>query len=296
MRVLVAGWFSFRDMGNTAGDMIACDVVCDWLFDAGVSFDIALSESLKTKTSVEWEKADPLSYTDLLFVCGPFGNGWPLTDTLERFNNCRIIGVNLTLLQTYEDWNPFTLIYERDSSVTANPDISFSGPPPKIPVVGIILIGQQDEYGDRDLHKKANQFIEKFINNHELSVVRIDTVIDNNQGGLRTPGEIESLIARMDVVLTTRLHGTVLSIKNGVPVIPIDPVAGGAKISRQVKTFDWPILINSDNLQDKVLADAFDFCLTEQARLKAKECAQNANRIIENIRIKFIREIKELPS
>ena len=49
---------------------------------------------------------------------------------------------------------------------------------------------------------------------------------------LRTAEEVESLIARMDVVLTTRLHGLVLALKHGVPVVAIDPIAGGAKLRR----------------------------------------------------------------
>jgi len=51
----------------------------------------------------------------------------------------------------------------------------------------------------------------------EMSVVHIDTRLDVNSTGLRTPREVESPITRMDVVLTTRLHATGLSIKNGVP-------------------------------------------------------------------------------
>ena len=70
--------------------------------------------------------------------------------------------------------------------------------------------------------------------------VKIDTRLDTNQTGLRTPAEVESVIRKMDVVMTTRLHGLVLAIKNGVPVIAIDPVAGGAKIKRQAESIDWP--------------------------------------------------------
>jgi exopolysaccharide biosynthesis predicted pyruvyltransferase EpsI len=66
-----------------------------------------------------------------------------------------------------------------------------------------------------------------------MAVIAIDTRLDENRTGLRTAGEVESLIARMDVVLTTRLHGMVLALKNGVPAIAIDSVAGGAKVRRQ---------------------------------------------------------------
>jgi len=73
----------------------------------------------------------------------------------------------------------------------------------------------------------ANAAIEQLLKKVEATMVSIDTSLLDNSGGLRTSGEVESLIAKMDLVITTRLHGTVLAIKNGIPVIPIDPIAGG---------------------------------------------------------------------
>ena len=293
MHILVAGWFSFEHMGNSAGDMIARDTVCNWLREASVTYDVAVADPFPFQGGVNIESADPSKYTDVLFVCGPFGNGSPITEMLARFAQCRLIGVNLTLLHTLEQWNPFTLLYERDSSRQSNPDIAFFASPSKVPVVGKILIEGQAEYGKRDISKMAHEAIELFIQSREISVVNIDTVLENNKGSLRSPGEIESLIAKMDVVITTRLHGTVLALKNGVPVIPIDPVEGGAKISRQVEAISWPLLLQGDNLNDKSISDAFTFCLTEEAKIKAMQCAERAVNIIDNIRIKFIKEVGE---
>ena len=41
MRALVAGWFSFEGMGATAGDILARDVVCGWLEEAAIPYDVA---------------------------------------------------------------------------------------------------------------------------------------------------------------------------------------------------------------------------------------------------------------
>lgn len=294
MHVLIAGWFSFEGMGNTAGDMIARDVVCKWLVEANITYEIAVADAFPYPGGVNWEKADASLYTDLVFVCGPFGNGWPVTVLLEKFSHCRLTGVNLSLMESLEQWNPFTFLYERDSSAAANPDITFYGPPPAVPVVGVILIGKQDEYGNRDMHKMANEFIRRLINNHEMSVVHIDTVLENNATGFRTPGEIESIISRMDLVITTRLHGTVLALKNNVPVIPLDSVAGGAKVTRQVKTLGWPLLFNTDDLDDAALSEAFRWCLTTEARMEARACAKKAVELINETRIKFISELTSL--
>jgi polysaccharide pyruvyl transferase WcaK-like protein len=113
-----------------------------------------------------------------------------------------------------------------------------------------------------------------------------------NATGLRNPAEVESLIARMDVVLTTRLHGTVLALKNGVRAIAIDPIAGGAKIQRQTATIGWPLCINADSVTDEAPTRAFEFCLTEEARALARKCAENAQRRVKEIHKAFIAAIR----
>jgi polysaccharide pyruvyl transferase WcaK-like protein len=92
----------------------------------------------------------------------------------------------------------------------------------------------------------------------------------------------------MDVVITTRLHGTVLALKNGVPAIAIDPIAGGAKIRRQAETIGWPLIFNADEITDEDLQKAFDYCLTEAARTEARMCAGRAKKMVEDVRDEFI--------
>ncbi len=135
MRILVAGWFSWEDMGTTAGDLIARDIVCDWLRESRIEFEIAVNPLFPCPNAVDWTKADNNRYSDIIFVCGPFGNGYPVTEMLKHFSNARLIGVDLSLLDSLENWNPFALLYERDSSRASNPDITFLAPPPKIPVI-----------------------------------------------------------------------------------------------------------------------------------------------------------------
>ena len=127
-----------------------------------------------------------------------------------------------------------------------------------------------------------------------MSVVPIDTRLDINSTGLRTPAEVESLIARMDVVLTTRLHGMVLALKNGVPAIAIDPIAGGAKICRQAETIGWRLVFTVDALTDQALQEAFDYGLTEAARAKARECCNRATKAAQHARDEFMAALARL--
>jgi len=286
MKTLVAGWFSFEQMGASAGDLLARDLVCDWLRQAGHTCDVALAAPFDG--GVNWQAVDPSSYSHVVFVCGPFGNGEPVAGLLERFAGRRLVGVNLSMLEPLDAWNPFDLLLERDSSVRSCPDLTFLSRSPRVPVVGVVLIDSQPEYGRRDLHRVANDAIQRLVASRKMAAVPIDTRLDSNRTGLRRPEEVESLIARMDVVLTTRLHGTVLALKNGVPAVAVDPVAGGAKIRRQAETLGWPVLLASESLTDEALRRAYEYCLTEEAREKARECADRAAVALTKVRETFI--------
>lgn len=288
MRTLVAGWFSFEQMGATAGDLMTRDLAKQWLEDAGHSVDLAVAEPFQG--GVDWRNVDPGAYQQVVFVCGPCGNGWPLTDFLERFRAVRLVGLNLTMLEPLEVWNPFDLLLERDSSRTSRPELAFLSELPRVPVVGLILVHAQQEY-QSGLHPAANDAAERLLAGSGAAVVRIDTRLDVNATGLRSPAQVESLIARMDAVVTTRLHGTVLALKNGIPALAIDPILGGAKIRRQCETIGWPLVFNADTLDGAALAQALQYCLTEQARTQARDCAARARAAAWQTRDQFIKDV-----
>ena len=96
----------------------------------------------------------------------------------------------------------------------------------------------------------------------------------------------------MDVVLTTRLHGLVLALKHGVPALATDPVAGGAKISRQAETLSWPVIFTADRVTGQELSSAFDYCLRAEARAKAKECCARARELLHQVREQFVGELQ----
>jgi hypothetical protein len=286
VRALVAGWFSFELMGATAGDLLARDVVCSWLEEAAYPYDVAHAPPFSG--GVDWREVDPAGYTDLVFVCGPIGNGPPVDELLERFSGSRRLGVDLTMLHRLEEWNPFDVLLERDSDRTARPDISLLAPPRVVAIVGLVLIHPQEEYGQRDVRARANAALERLAAGREAARVPIDTRLDENLTGLRTPAEVESLLARMDVVLTTRLHGLVLSLKNGVPVVAVDPVAGGDKISRQAGALGWPHVFAGDALSEARLEAALDACLEPEARVLARTCADRARESLAAVRHTFV--------
>jgi hypothetical protein len=280
VRTLVAGWFSFEDMGATAGDLLARDVACSWLERAGHPYDVAHAPPFPG--GVDWRAADPERYTHVIFVCGPFGNGWPLTDFLARFARSRLVGLNLSMLAPLDTWNPFDALFARDSSEAARPDLTFLAKPALVPVVGVILVHPQAEY-QGGLHGAVDAAIHRVLGARDVAVVRIDTRLDVNATGFKTAAQVESLVARMDAVVTTRLHGLVLALKHGVPPVAVDPIAGGAKIRRQTETIGWPVLLAAESLTDDGLGRALDYCLTGEARASAHECRRRAVEALRNL-------------
>jgi hypothetical protein len=286
-RALVAGWFSFEDGHATAGDLLTRDVACEWLDRLGLAYDVAVAPPFTG--GVDWRAVDPEAYSHVIFVCGPFERGELEAAFLARFAGARLVGLNLSMREPLERWSPFDLLIERDSSRRAFPDLAFLSSVPHVPVVGVCLV---EEY-EGALVTEANAAVERLVGSRELAVVAIDTRLDANATALRTPAEVESLVARMDAVVTTRLHGMVLALKNGVPALAIDPAPGGAKIVRQAETIEWPVVFAADTLESDALEAALDFCLSEQARERAHACRLRAERAAAEARDELTRELRE---
>ena len=272
-RVLVAGYFSFPDAHATAGDLLVRDQVCRWLEEAGRPYDVAHAPPFVG--GVDWRSVDPTRYSHVVFACGPFSPDLASWELLQRFPAARSVGVNLSMLVPLDEWNPFDALVERDSSRTARPDVAFGTTEPKVPVVGVCL--REHAPGTRT----ANAAIRRLVEATPMAAVPIDTRLDvmhggTNSTGQRTAAEVESLLARMDVVVTTRLHGLVLALKNGVPVVAVDPGNEGDKIRRQAESVGWPVVFGVDEVTDEGLRRALEFCATAEARALAAECAGRA--------------------
>jgi hypothetical protein len=285
MKILVAGWFSFENGHATAGDVMAREVVTQWLDARGWQYDVAAAAPFSG--DVRWELVGRDQYDAVLFVCGPFQRGELEDRFLRHFAGAPLFGVNLSLLEELDSWNPFHRLWERDSSRTARPDLVFLSDTPLVPVVGVCKV----EPYPGGLTELTDPAIDALVRSRHAAVVLIDTRLDVNEVGLRTPAEVESLIARTDALVTTRLHGLVFGLKNGIPVLAIDPEAGGAKVMRQAETVGWPVCFTGDRLDPAALEDALDYCLTDEARSRARACAERARTLLAAVEADVLREI-----
>ncbi len=286
MRILVAGWFSFKDGHATAGDVLARDLTCQWIEAVPCPYDVALDKPFKG--GVNWRKVNPQSYSHVIFVCGPFSNG-PLEQSfLARFWRCRLIGLNLSMLTPLDRWNPFDLLIERDSSAGGHPDFVIASRQRLVPIAGVCLV---EDYPGAD-NDVANAAIRRLTDSNRVATIAIDTRLDTNSTGFRDEAEVESIIARLDVMITTRLHGMILALKNGVPAIAIDPEPNGAKILRQAQTLNWPVVFKISDLDGAELQQALDYCLTPEARAKARSCAKEGEIVVRQLSHSFIKAFR----
>jgi hypothetical protein len=289
-RALVAGWFSFEGMGATAGDLLAGRLVQRWADDGGLPNDLAISSTLShLARGIQLDHADPAAYSHLAFVCGPCGEGPPPVDLLGRFEHTVRVGVDLSMLDPLERWQPFDMLLERDSDRATRPDITFAAELEPVPVVGVMLVHHQREYAGA-AHEEAEARISALLERHTAARIAVDTCFDPaNATGLRTPAEVESVVARLDLLVTTRLHGLALALKNGVPVIAVDPIRGGAKVAAQGAALGWPHTYRVEHATDDALDDAFAACLDDSARERAREAGARAAVDVEATKREFQR-------
>ena len=113
----------------------------------------------------------------------------------------------------------------------------------------------------------------------------------HNQYGLTSIDQVESAIRKMDIVITTRLHGAVLSLRNGTPPVVIDSVPEGAKVTRQMRTLDWPLAYTIKNIDEDQLLDAVKTALQESSKEKAVQVIKIAEEKLQTIKHTFIKAL-----
>lgn len=294
-RALIAGWFSWPGCNATAGDVMAGDVLSKWLSDAGMEHDIARAAPIEPV--LDWQGLDPKQYTHLFFVCGPFRDVQYARDIFAAFGHCKKFGVNLSMIEKLADYNPFDVLYERDSDRTHRPDLVFAAGMHDTPVVGLMLVHKQKEYGERGGHKDAHRMIKQALADIDAACVPIDTCLENNPVGLNSAEQINAAISRMDMVVTTRMHGLVMALRNGVPAIAVDAIRGGAKVLAQARSVDWPIVTTIDDLSEQWLKDAVAQCKDPAIGERVAHAQQRAAEQLETLRKALTQDVlAELPA
>lgn len=284
MKALLVGHFS------TIGDIDSLMCVENVLVKEGIPYSIA-AYSKDVARSIDkaiWFKhVNPNNYTHLFVICGPYWPGLLRHRGIDigNFAHCVKIGINITMIEPVSEWNPFDVLIERDSERKARPDITFLRDTPRVPVVGRCLIDSQKEYGNRQAHHKTGSIVDDFFKRSKYSRIEVDTRWPRikNRVELGSSEEILSLIAKCDVLITNRLHGLVYGLKAAVPVVVIDSILGGDKVSRQARTLEWPMCIPSEELTVDILSEAVQWARTDEAKQCVRQSIEIARTNLANI-------------
>jgi hypothetical protein len=246
----VTGWFSFLQGEATAGDVLALNRVRQVLDRLGVPYDVAWSSGFAPR-ALTLDDVRPADYQRLIFVCGPL-HGPRLVELHERFAHCERIAVGTSVVDPRDPAvTGFHTLLARDGSARPpSRDLSLRAPrATPTPVVGLMLTEGQHEYGDRRRHAEVAATVTDWLATTGCAPVVLESRLDAADGRLcGSADELLSIIARLDVVLTDRLHGLVLALRVGVPPIAVDPVVGGAKVTAQARACGWPAVLPAERI------------------------------------------------
>ncbi|MGK5499812.1 polysaccharide pyruvyl transferase family protein [Streptomyces sp. URMC 125] len=262
-RALLTGWFSFLHGEATAGDVLALHRLQEVLDASGIPHDTAWSPGFRPG-ELRLEEADPARYTHVVFVCGPL-HGPQVAALHERYTHCVRIAVGVSVIDPGDPAvRGFHRVLPRDArGVRPTPDLAAATPAlPATPVAGVVLTHGQGEYGGRRRHEEVAERVTDWLTGTDCARVELDTRLARGDWRLcATPAQLQSVLARLDVVVTDRLHGLVLALRAGVPALAVDPVAGGAKVTAQARVYRWPALVPAERLTDRELDRWWRWCL-----------------------------------
>jgi hypothetical protein len=220
------------------------------------------------------DDAVPDRFTDLIFVCGPV-HGEQVRSLHARYARCRRIAVGVTVVDPGDAAvTGFDLVLARDGEgqVPRRDLASCAGAgAPTVPVAGVILASGQGEYGSRRRHEGVTRDLTGWLGGRESALLELDTRLDSRDWRLcSTPAAFTALLHRLDVLVTTRLHGLVLGLCHGVPVLAVDPVAAGGKVTAQASVWDWPVLTAEQAADETALDGLWQWCLSADGRAQAQ--------------------------
>jgi hypothetical protein len=282
MRILLTGWFSFEHGEATAGDVLSLETVRAGLSD--LTCDVAWSPVFRPG-ALTIEDARPEAYTHLIFVCGPL-HGTQLNELHERYAACRRIAVGVSVIDPDDPAAAgFDVILARDAPGSPpRHDLAAHAPYEPVPVAGVVLAPGQGEYGTRRRHDEVHERLTAWLAARDCARVTLDTRLDGRDWrSFATPDQLLSVVRRLDVVVTTRLHGLVTALRCGVPAVAVDPVAGGAKVAAQAHAWGWPAVLSADELSEGALDQWWDWCLSDEGR-KAAASAGADDRLVAELR------------
>lgn len=302
-KILIA-WFGAFDGFGTIGDLLSLQSLTNYLHARNYDIDYTSYDNFPnlSGTRVDWRTVDANTYRIFIFVCGPILNDRPyLKELFNKFNKCINIGVGVSLLRKdhINYFNPFDIVFAREGAAQVFDDIAIAAPGynentlsdrnRETVTIGISLRGKQGEYGlENCLHELTDgtikQLAETLLQNRKGELLIIENHL--RRSGL-VPGEIENLYARCDLMITSRLHGALLSLRHSVPYIAIDQIRNGQKVYGVLGNRKWPFIYKIEETNCEALVPVGNEILSGKYRTTFSECRaemlEGARNTLENV-------------
>ena len=292
-RLLVAWYGAFAGHG-TVGDVFALETLVTHLVGRGhrVSHATADRISIVGSERVQWDTALPNDFDAVMFVCGPILSFHPRTNAFfQRFASVPLAGVGVSMMPASHPHhtNPFRFVLAREGWGERHGDLAILAPQPihapvrHRPKIGLSLRGRQTEYGeDRCLWQQTESLARELA---KVARERIDADILDIENHLARSGrmasEIEAQYGECSLVITSRFHGAIAAIRQGVPYVAIDQIKGGAKLTSLLAPLSWPHVYRIDQLDAAALRRTCAELVTRRDHplllAARRECSRAAN-------------------
>ena len=254
-----AGSLDFQCKQTTVGDVMALYNVATRLVQHGLQPRIAWGGNLfeLDPLRVDIRAVPPESVDCLVFACGPLAE---FTAVLcQRFEGARKIAVGVSLIERLGTEKLFDAVVPRDSAALSTFDLAVAdiGWPHlyvdrhhQAPGLGICLVGRQAEYFASDKSNTIAAMIEGLKSEFRLPTAELNTLIYPARPNIYC-AEME--LQSRQILVTTRMHATLLSVFHRLPVISIDQIAGGAKVTRLNSMVGVDTIRVSDDMGERLL-------------------------------------------
>jgi hypothetical protein len=282
-RVALSWWGAID--GTTIGDLYALENVSNALTQRDVAHVVLSRFPVRVHAPVVGDPSLLSQVVDqIVHVCGPLVDHPKMRFILSRGRRRTAVGVSV--LEHAETINRmFQTIVARDGLAPETFDLALaryketSMPAPKARAAtveaAICLRGGQGEYaGRRVLHERAEQL---FLDSLKSRGATVRTVHTQLRSGNPESGILASF-AEADVIVTTRMHGALFALASGTPVVALDQIAGGAKVSSVLTRTGWPLVFNADSVSPSDIDRALDAALSPEILPVVERCRADAIR------------------
>lgn len=271
--VLILWWGSFfANEHLTIGDAHAVSNVRSRLVARGINPLVVLADDGNAmQDTIKLSDVHRLAgkLKAIVFVCGPLNPHPELLRILNHNPHAKKIAVGVSVLGNHQKLNrQFDRIVARDGLDDALFDLAparFACIPKDVvgpdDAIGLCFVGFQGEYGANrhSLHEKAEHMLRRTAAYGRCRINSIDTVFSTPEND---SSAIEAGFRSSKVILTTRLHGSLYSLLHSRPVIAIDQIPGGAKVSAVLGTVGWPFVFSASTVTLSQLENALKLALS----------------------------------